>query len=150
MAADIEKIYEAVFDGALSILDVFSRYSGTEEANRNRARRDGFGGIGIRFQAKDGAVRVTTVMKDTPVEKSGLVVDDLITHIDGFPTATMDKDEIVNKLRGVVKSHVVLTIRRDQDERFPCAIEVVRAHIVPDTVVVRREDGVLQLLDFQL
>ena len=144
MAADVEKIYEAVFDGALSILDVFSRYSGAEEANRNRARRDGFGGIGIRFQAKDGAVRVTTVMKDTPAEKSGLVVDDLITHIDGFPTATMDKDEIVNKLRGVVKSHVVLTIRRDQTA-LPLRYEVVRAHIVPNTVVVRREDGVLHL-----
>ena len=144
-AADVEKIYEAVFDGALSSLDVFSRYSGAEEAKRNRARRDGFGGIGIRFRVKDGAVLVTTVMKDTPAEKSGLATDDRITHIDGFPTTAMDKNEIVKKLRGVVKSQVVLSIRRD-GTTLPLRFEVVRAHIVPDTVVVRRENGVLHLL----
>ena len=143
-AADVEKIYEAVFDGALSSLDVFSRYSGAEEAQRNRARRDGFGGIGIRFRAKDGTVRVTNVMTDTPAEKVGLAADDRITHIDGFPTEAMSKNEIVKKLRGPVKSRVVLTIRRD-GAALPLRFELVRAHIVPDTVVVRRADGVLHL-----
>ncbi|MDP6787415.1 MAG: S41 family peptidase [Rhodospirillales bacterium] len=143
-AAAVEKIYEAVFDGALSSLDVFSRYSGAEDAKRNRARRDGFGGIGIRFRAEEGTVRVTTVMKDTPAAKVGLQADDRITHIDGFPTKAMDKDEIVAKLRGLVKSRVVLTIRR-ADKALPLRFEVVRAHIVPDTVVARRKDGVLHL-----
>ena len=143
-AADLEKIYEAVFDGALSSLDVFSRYSGAEEAKRNRARRDGFGGVGIRFRAKDGTVRVTKVMKDTPAEKAGLKADDRITHIDGFPTEAMEKEEIVKKLRGLVKSRVVLTVRRD-GAALPLRFEVVRAHIVPDTVGVRRADGVLHL-----
>ena len=143
-ATEVEKIYEAVFDGALSRLDAFSRYSGAEEAKRNRARRDGFGGIGIRFRAKDGAVLVTTVMKDTPAEKAGLKANDDITHIDGFPTEAMSKEEIVIKLRGLVKSRVVLTIRRD-GTALPLRFEVVRAHIVPDTVVVRCANGVLQL-----
>jgi len=145
-AADIEKIYEAVFDGALSRLDVFSRYSGAEEAKRNRARRGGFGGIGIGigFRDKDGAVLVTSVMKDTPGEKVGLKANDKVTHIDGFPAAVMSRDEIVNRLRGLVKSRVVLTIRRS-GTALPLRFEVVRAHIVPNTVVARRANGVLQL-----
>ncbi len=143
-AADVENIYEAVFDGALSSLDKFSRYSGAEDAKRNRARRDGFGGIGIRFRAEDGTIRVTTVMKDTPAAKVGFKANDRITHIDGFPTEAMSKDEIVAKLRGLVKSRVVLTIRR-AGAALPLRFEVVRAHIVPDTVVARRKDGVLHL-----
>ncbi|MBT6095983.1 MAG: hypothetical protein HOH04_13955, partial [Rhodospirillaceae bacterium] len=51
--ANAEKLYEAVFDGALSGLDLYSRYAGATEARKNRARRDGFGGIGIRFKMKD-------------------------------------------------------------------------------------------------
>ena len=37
-----EKIYEAVFDGVLADLDVFSRYSGAAEAKRT-GRGEGFG-----------------------------------------------------------------------------------------------------------
>lgn len=49
-SASIESIYEAIFDGALSNLDIYSRYSGAKEAHRNRNKRDGFGGIGISFK----------------------------------------------------------------------------------------------------
>ena len=64
--ASAEKLYEAVFDGALSELDVFSRYAGAVEARRNRNSRDGFGGIGIHFKFKAGIARITQVMQDTP------------------------------------------------------------------------------------
>ena len=47
--ASEEKIFEAVFDGSVSLLDSFSRYSGTKEALKNRAKRSGFGGIGVEI-----------------------------------------------------------------------------------------------------
>ncbi len=53
-SAGDEKIYEAVFDGVLADLDVFSRYAGAAEAKRNRARREGSGGIGIQLKLVSG------------------------------------------------------------------------------------------------
>ena len=46
------------------------RYAGREEAKRNRARREGFGGIGIRFQVQDTGIVVTEVMEETPAEEA--------------------------------------------------------------------------------
>ncbi len=81
-AASAERIYEAIFDGALSDLDIFSRYAGQAEATRNRARRDGFGGIGIRFRLEDGNAVITNVIAGTPAANSGLATGDHIIRVD--------------------------------------------------------------------
>ena len=53
-----DRLYEAVFDGMLSKLDSFSRYASAAEALDNRAKRSGFGGIGIRYRVgSDGPRR---------------------------------------------------------------------------------------------
>jgi carboxyl-terminal processing protease len=143
-AADAEKIYEAVFDGALARLDIYSRYAGAEEAARNRARRDGYGGIGLRFNILEGAVRVTNVLPDTPAERAGLRKNDRVTHIGDLPTASMDNAEISRHLRGPVHSRVRLTVLRD-DEPQPLRFTLERAHIVPQTVTTQVRDNVLHL-----
>lgn len=143
-AADAEKIYEAVFDGALARLDVFSRYAGAEEAARNRARRDGYGGIGLRFNIVEGAVRVTSVLPETPAERAGIQKNDHITHIGDLPVAGMDNAEISRHLRGPVHSRVALTVRRDGEPK-PLRFALERTHIVPQTVTAHVRDRVLYL-----
>ena len=69
-SADMEAVYEAFFDGVLSNLDIFSRYAGAEEARKNRAKRDGFGGIGIRYKIKDGVVVASDVLPKRPAAKA--------------------------------------------------------------------------------
>ena len=141
--ASAEKLYEAVFDGALSKLDVFSHYAGASEASRNRARRDGFGGIGIRFNMKTGIAKITQVMVDMPAAKAGLKVGDQINKIDGKLIGKESKD-LVAKLRGPINSEVRVTVFRASEERsFEVVIE--REHIVPSTVTSRLEDRVLYL-----
>ena len=142
--ADMERIYEVVFDRALFSLDAFSRYSGAEEAKQNRARREGFNGIGIRFEIRDGTVRVLRVMDGAPAAKAGIRGNDRITHVDGYPTEGMDDDRVIEVLRGPVKSRVVVTIRRDGVDR-PLRFEMERAHVIPNTVVARKEKGILHL-----
>ena len=142
--AGLERIYEAVFDGALSNLDIFSRYAGFEEAKKQRAKREGFGGIGIRFNAKNGVVRVVSVMEKTPAVRAGLKKNDLITHIDGIPTQGMQKREVVDSLRGPVKTVVVLTLSRP-DVTDPLRFEIEREHIVPTSVTSYDRDGILFL-----
>jgi carboxyl-terminal processing protease len=143
-AADAEKIYEAVFDGALARLDIYSRYAGAEEASRNRARRDGYGGIGLRFNILDGAVRITSVLPDTPADRAGLRKNDHITHIGGMPTAGMDNAEISRLLRGPVHSRVLMVVARE-GEPGPLRFTLERAHIVPQTVTTRVRDNILFL-----
>ncbi len=142
--ASVEQIYEALFDGALSNLDIYSRYAGTDEARRNRAKREGFGGIGLRFRIKDGAVRVVHVIADTPAARAGIRKHDRITHIDGAPTRSMEKKQVVDTLRGPVKSRVAVTVVRP-GEPESLRFELQRAHIVPNTVVASLSDGVALL-----
>ncbi len=148
-AADPEEIYEVVFDGILSELDKFSRYAGRDEARENRASRDGFGGIGVRIRLIDEGVRIISVMENTPAERAGLKDNDIILEINGETTVDLNQREVVRRLRGPLRSRVALTVGREEASAN-LGIEVVRAHIVPQTVTYRRhgDAAVIQLTSF--
>jgi len=140
--ADAEKLYEAVFDGVLSELDIYSRYAGANEARRHRAKREGFGGVGIRYRLVEGIATVTQVMKKTPASEAGLKPGDHITHvgeiaIKGLPTRT-----ITDQIRGPLNTRVMLTVERD-GQAAPFVVEMERRHIVPETIKARMEKGVM-------
>lgn len=140
-AASAEEVYEAVFDGLTAELDSFSRYSGREEARENRASRDGFGGIGVRISLVDEGVKVLSVMENTPAEEAGIQDDDVIVLIDGESARGLSQHEAVRRLRGPLRSKVTLTVNRS-GEAEPRQIEVVRAHIVPQTVEYKAENDI--------
>lgn len=140
-AASSEKIYEAIFDGALSDLDIFSRYAGMKEATRNRARRDGFGGIGIRFRIENDIAVVTQVLADTPAATSGMRPGDKIVKVEGRDVKGLDSSDITRLIRGPVHTQVTLTLARAEAVQ-PFTIAVARAHIVPETVHWRAENGI--------
>ena len=142
--AGAEKIYEAVYDGALSNLDIYSRYAGADDAKRNRAKRQGFGGIGIRIRAEKGTISVTAVIPDTPAARAGLRLGDRITHIDGLLTAGMGVRVAAGKLRGAENSRVKLAIARPGTAQ-PLRFVIERAHIVEQTVFASRKDGFVTL-----
>ena len=136
-----ETLYETVFEGMLSKLDNFSRYSGREEARDNRASRDGFGGIGVRIRLVDDGVRILNVMENTPAKRAGLANDDVIVEIDGHSAVGLSQREVVRRLRGPIRTPVDLTVRRGEPaERI--VFTVKRAHIVPQTVKDRKEGNV--------
>lgn len=133
-------LYEAVFDGVLDKLDGFSRYSGREEAQNNRASRDGFGGIGVRIRIVDQGVRVLSVMDNTPAERAGLRDDDVIVTIEGESAVGLDQREVVRRLRGPLRSSVNIEVtREDYIDRL--SFDIKRGHIVPQTVTYRPDRG---------
>ncbi|MGF1607771.1 MAG: S41 family peptidase [Kiloniellales bacterium] len=140
-AASAEEVYEAVFDGLTAELDSFSRYSGREEARENRASRDGFGGIGVRISLVDEGVKVLSVMENTPAEEAGIKDEDVIVQIDGEPARGLSQHEAVRRLRGPLRSKVTLTVNRN-GEPAPRDVEVVRAHIVPQTVEYKAQNDI--------
>lgn len=142
--AEPERLYEVIFDNMISELDGFSRYAGREEARDNRASRDGFGGIGVRIRLVDDGVRVLSVMNATPAQRAGLEDNDVIVEIDGTPTIGLSQRDVVRRLRGPLRSAVALTVKRDAPARL-LALNVVRAHIVPETVRYARLGNVAHL-----
>jgi carboxyl-terminal processing protease len=142
--ASPEKIYEAVFDGILSSLDIYSRYAGAKEAKNNRAKRDGFGGIGVRFKIIKVLPQVTFVMTGTPAHKAGLRTGDRISHADDKTLGGLKQAEVTEKLRGPIHSKVTLTIER-KGATIPLTFKIERAHIVPDTVSYGHQNGIVFL-----
>ena len=142
--ASAEKIYEAVYDGAFSNLDIYSRYAGADDAKRNRAKRQGFCGIGIRIRAEKGVISVTAVMPDTPAARAGLRQGDRITRINELTTAGMSVRIAAGKLRGTRGSRVKLTIARD-GAAVLLRFEIERTHIVEQTVFASQKDGIVTL-----
>ena len=148
-----ERIFEAVFDGMMSNLDIFSRYAGGEEARTHRAQRDGFGGIGILFNKAQGGILVTHVNAKSPARKAGLKVDDLIVQIEGAPVPLRSKRNVIKVLRGPVGSLVAITVLRQATEENDVEnakqrridFNLRRTHIVPETVQSEVKDAILTL-----
>jgi len=139
-----ERVFEAVFDGALARLDTFSRYASAEEANRNRSRREGYGGVGIAFRMGSDSVRVVDVIRGSPADLAGLRVGDRISHINAQPVDGLTKANVGKRLRGPVGSRVILRLGRDDPERL-LTLAINRVHIIPPTVGVHVTDGVLEV-----
>lgn len=133
-ALPAEDIYQTVLNGAVGLLDPFSRYATRQEAERQRAAREGFDGIGITIQTKDGVTRVIEVLEGTPAAGGGLAPGDRITHVDGEPLAGLDTVAVVERLRGPAGSAVVLDLLRSDGPPRPLRVSVLRAHVVPVTV----------------
>ena len=143
-SASNENLYEAIFDGALSNLDIFSRYSGAEEALANRNKRDGFGGIGIRLKKLNGHSVITSVLKGTPAEMAGLMIGDSITHINEYSLKGLKKREVLDLLHGSIRSHVQLTFIRPNIQKVK-VISLQRAHIFPVSIIQTISNGIIEL-----
>jgi len=143
-SANVEALYEAVFDGVLARLDIFSRYAGAVEARKNRAKREGFGGIGIRYQIEDGLPVINDVLAGTPAASAGVLKGDRIVAVDGAALNGLARGEISDKLRGPVHSRVELTVERPGVAE-PLTIGMERGHIFGVTVTASHKDGILHL-----
>ena len=146
-AIDSERIFEAVFDGMLSGLDIYSRYAGAEEAHANRARRDGFGGIDIRFANYQGDITITHVQGDGPADKAGIKSGDIILTVNGQEIPGLSIHKVARLLRGPVDSYLTVHVKRlnempDLPERT-IGFRIKRAHVVRQTVTAKTEDNVL-------
>ncbi|HEY4135079.1 MAG TPA: S41 family peptidase [Alphaproteobacteria bacterium] len=128
-----EDLYQAVFKGALSKLDRYSRYTSAAAARNARASREGYGGIGIRLRYEPGEVKVEAVMADTPAARADLRVGDRILRIDEQAVDKLEERDVIERLRGRVSSPVKLTLARDESPA-PFEVAINRALIFNPTV----------------
>jgi carboxyl-terminal processing protease len=137
-----EKIYEAVFDGILSSLDIYSRYAGASEAKKNREKRDGFGGIGVRFRIIKDLPQIVLVMPNTPAFIAGLKLGDRMTHAGSEPLSGLKQGQVTDKLRGPIHSMLSLSVER-KGESSEIIFKIERTLIVMETVSYEHHKGVV-------
>lgn len=142
--ATTEELFELVFDGALTKLDDFSRYSGADDAADARALREGFGGIGLTVRMEDDFALVLSVVPGAPADRAGLLAEDRIVMVNGEAVAGWTQRQLIRTLRGRINTTVHLTIDRPESTTaFDLALR--RQRIVPPTVVATREGSVAVL-----
>ncbi len=131
-----ETLYDAIFKGALRDLDRFSRYTTATAANRNRAHRRGYSGIGILIFENHGTIYIEEVYENGPAALSGLQVGDSIVAIDGKTIDGLDAVAVSDLLRGPNGSDVRVTTTSDQIHRTAV---VTRAPVIEQTVYASRK-----------
>ena len=139
-----EKIYEAVFDGSLGLLDSFSRYASPGQARENRAKRSGYIGIGVRYSDHSQGVIVVELFPNGPATKAGLRKNDVITHVDGGLIAGLEKNEIRSRLRGNANSTISLIVER-AGMREPFTVNVKSSRVIAPTVRYAERNGILHI-----
>lgn len=141
---DPERILARFFRAGFAKLDRYTRYETPQEARNTRARREGFGGIGVTIRYDQGETYVEKVHEGTPASKAALMSGDHITHVGNVALSGLSQRDAVAQLRGPVHSRANLTVIRT-NAAAPLQIGVVRAHIILPTVTAEREKGILTI-----
>lgn len=109
-----------------------------------------FGGIGVEVDIEDGEAIVIAPVPDSPADRAGIRVGDVILALNGTPLAELKPEEVIRKMRGEVGSKLTLTVRT-KGER-PRAVTLIREHIRVSSVrlaALRERVVYLRIRSFQ-
>lgn len=148
------KLEDAAAEGLSAALDPHSGYLSPEENARLLESLDpSYGGVGAYVQNdvnNRDAFTISRPIFGGPIDRAGLRSGDVVTAIDGHPTAGLSVDECVRRLKGPAATNVVITVfRRGWTETKD--FELTRARItVPTTAydVLPGKIGFLQITSF--
>jgi len=141
--AEPEVLLETTLNVVLRGLDSQSYYLRPERQRSSQAQIKGeFGGIGVEIRIENGLTKVIAPLDDTPASKVDLRTGDIITHIDGKPTAGLTLDQVVGRLRGPVKTPVTVSVQRKGVER-PLELNMTREVVRISAVKSRLESDIV-------
>ncbi|MFP6741779.1 MAG: S41 family peptidase [Alphaproteobacteria bacterium] len=136
-----QELIESAINGMLISLDPHSSYLDRDSYEDMQVQTKGeFGGLGIEVTMDSRLVKVVTPIDDTPAFKAGVKAGDYVTHLDGEPVLGLTLSEAVDRMRGLVGTDIVLTIRREGEEQA-LEIRITRAIIKVQSVRSRIEDN---------
>jgi carboxyl-terminal processing protease len=85
-------------------------------------------GIGVLLSDSSGALVVTRVIAGSPAAEAGIKMGDVITAVDGVPTAGWTLDQLSIKVRGSVGTKVKITVVRS-GSATPIDFDITRAQV---------------------
>lgn len=146
---DEEKLMKSTYKGLISGLeDPYSSYMTADEYQTWKATATGeYSGVGVTFtQNNDGDFVIIAVEKDSPADKGGLQVGDIIVAVDDKEYD--DLETIGNVIRGKKGSKVKLTYSRDGNKN---SITLVRKKIIQHSVdynMLDKDTGYISISSF--
>ena len=131
-------LIDAAIKGMVGSLDPHSVWmTPAEYAAIRREHQGDFVGVGLELAQRGEGLTVITAIEGAPAEKAGVRSGDILTAIDGTPSASLTPQQAIVQLRGPEGSQVSLELKRIGAEGSPkrLTIEVKRAFIQLDAVV---------------
>jgi carboxyl-terminal processing protease len=136
------KLIEGAINGMLSALDPHSGYLNPKQFRELQVQTTGeFAGIGLEVTMEDGVVKVVAPIEDTPAAKAGIQSGDFITAIDKDDIQGLTLEDAVEKMRGLARAPITLTIGR-KGIAEPFDVKIVRDVIHVDPVKYEADDDV--------
>jgi carboxyl-terminal processing protease len=136
---DLSDLVDAAIKGMVGLLDSPSNYFDEKTFREMTIQIVGeLAGLGIEATMENGLVKVIAPIDESPAAKAGVIVNDIITHIDDVPLQGLTLDQAVEKTRGPVNTRARLTIMRKGHDK-PVELTVVREVIRVRSVRTRKE-----------
>lgn len=147
-----QELVEASINGLLRTLDPHTNFLPREMYEDLRQRQQSsFSGLGILIGMRDAQLTVVTPVEGTPAWRAGIRAGDVISQIEGEPTAGMNLNEAVRQLKGPKGTEVNITIERRGLEE-PFELSITRDEIPQNTVaysyMIDDRTGYIMLTDF--
>ena len=117
---DRDKLIDGAVEGMISSVgDTFTSYSDTDSTSSFDETINGsYEGIGCTVATlEDGTISVIDMFDDSPSYKAGLKVGDIILKVDGESYEGKNSNDISDYIKNSGKSKVVLTVKRDNEEK---------------------------------
>lgn len=111
---DEKTIVEGMLKGLFSNFDPYTTYFTNEEANGFFNSLSGqITGIGVQLSQNSDKVIISKVFYNSPAEKSGIIVGDIIIGVDDKDVTNHDYQEVSDIIRGDKGTQVRIKIRRN-------------------------------------
>lgn len=117
---DRDKLIDGAVEGMISSVgDTFTSYSDTDSTSSFDETINGsYEGIGCTVATlEDGTISVIDMFEASPSYKAGLKVGDIILKVDGESYEGKNSNDISNYIKNSGKSKIVLTVKRDNEEK---------------------------------
>lgn len=117
---DRDKLIDGAVEGMISSVgDTFTSYSDIDSTSSFDETINGsYEGIGCTVATlEDGTISVIDMFEDSPSYKAGLKVGDIILKVDGESYEGKSSTDISNYVKNSGKSKIVLTVKRDNEEK---------------------------------
>lgn len=117
---DRDKLIDGAVEGMISSVgDTFTSYSDTDSTSSFDETINGsYEGIGCTVATlEDGTISVIDMFENSPSYKAGLNVGDIILKVDGESYEGKNSNDISNYIKNSGKSKIVLTVKRDNEEK---------------------------------
>ncbi len=139
----LDSLVEASVKGMFGALDQYSEYLSAEDYGKfTDSLSDNYVGIGIVTATNaDGRAYIKKIFENSPAEKAGLKVDDIILKIDDKEINSTVAGDITSFVRGEQGTSVKIAVKRQNDTK---EFTVNREKIKISSVDVSRIDEVLK------